>query len=173
MEKIFYRAGGIERPKNNIIQSILFIINRSWVLRKFDFFRVLLCKYYKIPITTSINKDFYCTASNLVLGENVGLADTLILAYAPVIIGNNCSFSYRNMIITSSHDFDNFSTAWAAQVTIGDNVWITTNVIILPGVSIGNNSVIGAGSVVTGDIPSGVFAAGNPCKVIKRIIFNK
>lgn len=50
-------------------------------------------------------------------------------------------------------------------------MWVTTNVTILPGVTIGSNTIIGAGSVVTKDIPSGVFAAGNPCRVIKKIDF--
>lgn len=77
------------------------------------------------------------------------------------------------MIITSSHDFSEFSTVIAKPVIIGDNVWITSNVTILPGVTIGNNTVIGAGSVVTKNIPSGVFAAGNPCKVIRKINFKK
>jgi len=173
MDKIIYKIGGLPRPANNRIQAILFIVNRSWILRKLDIFRRLFCKFYHIPQTTSFNKDFYCSAANLFLGEHVGLADTFILAYAPVTIGSNCSFSYRNMIVTSSHDFDDFSTAVAEPVTIGNNVWVTTNVTILPGVSIGDNSVIGAGSVVTRNIPSGVFAAGNPCKVIREIVFNK
>lgn len=77
------------------------------------------------------------------------------------------------MILTGTHDFSDFSTVIAKPVTIGDNVWITSNVTILPGVTIGSNTVIGAGSVVTRDIPSGVFAAGNPCKVIKQINFKK
>ena len=54
-------------------------------------------------------------------------------------------------------------------INIGDNVWIGANVCILPGVTIGNNVVIGAGSVVNKDIPEGVIAAGNPCKVIRKI----
>jgi len=173
MDKIVFKQDGNERPTNNRIQAILFIVNRSWVLRKLDIFRRLFCKFYNIPLTTSFNKDFYCTAPNLFLGEHVGLADTCILAYAPVTIGNNCSFSYRNMIVTSTHDLEDFSTVVAQPVTIGNNVWVTTNVTILPGVRIGDNSVIGAGSVVTKNIPSGVFAAGNPCKVIREIVFNK
>src|SRR5699024_300196 len=56
-----------------------------------------------------------------------------------------------------------------AKVTIGDNVWIGGNTVILPGVHIGSNTVIGAGSVVTKDIPDWVVAAGNPCRVIKKI----
>ena len=54
-------------------------------------------------------------------------------------------------------------------MTIGDNVWIGGNTVILPGVHIGSNTVIGAGSVVTKHIPDWVVAAGNPCRVIKKI----
>lgn len=75
------------------------------------------------------------------------------------------------MILTGTHDYNNFGTVIAKPVTIGDNVWVTSNVTILPGVTIGSNTIIGAGSVVTKDIPSGVFAAGNPCRVIKSIQF--
>jgi maltose O-acetyltransferase len=77
------------------------------------------------------------------------------------------------MLITSAHDFDDFSTVIAKPIVIGDNVWITSNVTVLPGCSIGENTVIGAGSVVTSDIPANVFAAGNPCQVVKAIHFNK
>ena len=54
-------------------------------------------------------------------------------------------------------------------VTIGNNVWICTGAMILPGVTIGDGSVIGAGSVVTKDVPSGCLAAGNPCRVIRKL----
>ena len=54
-------------------------------------------------------------------------------------------------------------------ITVGDNVWIGANVSVLPGVSIGSNTIIGAGSVVNKDIPDGVIAAGVPCRVIRRI----
>ncbi|RYD91266.1 MAG: sugar O-acetyltransferase, partial [Sphingobacteriales bacterium] len=64
----------------------------------------------------------------------------------------------------------NFSgTELGRPVTIGNRVWIGAGVIICPGVNIGDDAVIGAGSVVTRDIPAGVFAAGNPCRVIKDI----
>ena len=56
-----------------------------------------------------------------------------------------------------------------APITLGDNVWLGGDVTILPGVTIGSNTVIGAGSVVTKDIPSGVVAVGNPCKVLRKI----
>ena len=128
-------------------------------------------KQFKLSNSILIQQGFCSSSSLLKVGEGTGLADTFILAYAPVTIGKGCSFSFRNMIITSTHDYEDFSTVIAMPVTIGDNVWVTSNVTILPGVTIGSNTVIGAGSVVTKDIPSGVFAAGNPCKVIKKIEF--
>ena len=130
-------------------------------------------KELHLPETVLFNQGFYASAPNIEVGEYTGLGDTFILAFAPVKIGKKCSFSYKNMIITSTHDYSDFSTVIAKPVVIGDNVWITSNVTILPGVTIGSNTVIGAGSVVTKDIPGGVFAAGNPCKVIKEICFRK
>mgnify|MGYP002710252414 FL=1 len=56
-----------------------------------------------------------------------------------------------------------------SPVTVGDNVWIGGNTVILPGVTVGSNVVIGAGSVVSKDIPDNTIAAGNPCKVIRKI----
>lgn len=131
------------------------------------------CLRRSLGLNTSItiHKGFYVNIPNLVVGDNTCLGDTFILAQAPVTIGSNCSFSYRNMIITSTHDYKDFGKIIAKPITIGNNVWITSNVTILPGVTIGNNTIIGVGSVVTKDIPSGVFAAGNPCKIIKKIDF--
>jgi galactoside O-acetyltransferase len=60
-------------------------------------------------------------------------------------------------------------TQFSVPVRIGDDVWIGSNVVILPGVTIGNNSVVGAGSVVTRDIPENVVAVGNPCRVSRPI----
>ncbi|TDO19019.1 acyltransferase [Pedobacter duraquae] len=142
-------------------------------VNKLGWLKKTICKKLNIPLSTQMGQGFYCTSGKLNLGENVSFADTFILDYATVTIGKNVSFSYRNMIITSTHNLDDFSEVIAKPVVIGDYVWITTNVTILPGVTIGSNTVIGAGSVVTKDIPSGVFAVGNPCKVVKEIEFRK
>lgn len=171
MKTYIYKIGGRERPSNSKYLRLLYIMNKmplvhGWASRK-------LKTAMGLPQSTVINQGFYCSAPNIEVGEHVGLGDTFILAYAPVKIGRGCSFSFRNMIITSTHDYVDFSTVIAKPVVIGDNVWITSNVTILPGVCIGSNTVIGAGSVVTNDIPSGVLAAGNPCKVIKSIDFKK
>ena len=76
-------------------------------------------------------------------------------------------------IYTACHSTDpderNSRREWALPVTIGDSVWIGGSVTILPGVTIGSGTTIGAGSVVTRDIPDHVVAAGNPCRVIKKL----
>ena len=77
------------------------------------------------------------------------------------------------MFSTAGHPIDteqrNLGLEIALPITVGDNVWIGTNVSVLPGVTIGSNVVIGAGSVVNRNIPDGVIAAGNPCRVIRKI----
>ena len=84
-----------------------------------------------------------------------------------VFIAPNCVFS------TAGHPLDveqrNQGLEYAYPITVGDNVWIGASVTVLPGVKIGSNSVIGAGSVVNRDIPEGVVAVGNPCRVLRNI----
>ena len=82
-------------------------------------------------------------------------------------IAPNCGF------YSAGHPLDaekrNMGLEYAFPITVGNNVWIGANVTVLPGVSIGDDAVIGAGSVVTKNIPSGVLAAGNPCSVIREL----
>lgn len=96
-----------------------------------------------------------------------------ILDVAKVTIGDNCLFGPSVSIYTAGHpvhpDTRNSGYEYGVPVTIGDNVWLGGSCVICPGVHIGNNTVIGAGSVVTHDIPDGVIAAGNPCRVIRAI----
>ncbi len=96
-----------------------------------------------------------------------------ILDEAPVTIGDECFVGPNVSIYTACHSTDpverNTRQEWAKPVTIGNNVWIGGSVTILPGVSIGDNVSIGAGSVVVNDIPSNTIAVGNPCKVIKQL----
>lgn len=96
-----------------------------------------------------------------------------VLDEAPVTIGDDCFVGPNVSIYTACHSTDpaerNSRREWAEPVSIGNNVWIGGSVTILPGVSIGDDVTIGAGSVVTKDIPGGTIAVGNPCKVIKSI----
>jgi maltose O-acetyltransferase len=100
--------------------------------------------------------------------------DAILLDCAPITIGDAVSIGPRAQLVTALHPIDDTAArrdGWesAAPITIGDNVWLAAGVIVCPGVSIGADSVVGAGSVVTRDVPAGVLAAGNPCRVIRLI----
>lgn len=170
-DDIIYKRGEKIRPHLN--RKMRFVLFLNTIPLVSSLVVKVIRKYFKMPPTTSFFNGFYCSAPLLELGEYVGLGDTFIVAYAPVRIGNNVSMSFKNVIITSTHDVNDFNSVIGKPITIGNNVWITTNCTILGGVTIGDNTIIGAGSVVTKDIPANVFAAGNPCRVIKEIHFNK
>ena len=106
-------------------------------------------------------KHFYANTGLTILDENA------------VIFGDDVFPGPHVSIYTAGHPLSaevrNLELEYARAVKIGDSVWIGAGVTVLPGVAIGNNAVIGAGSVVNRDIPDGVVAAGNPCRVIRRI----
>lgn len=111
---------------------------------------------------------------NITLGENFfANYDLVILDCAPVRFGRNCFIGPQCGFYTAIHPLDAKERAsgleWAEPITVGDDVWFGGHVTVLPGVSIGDGSVIGAGSVVTHDIPAGVVAAGNPCRVLRPV----
>ena len=95
-----------------------------------------------------------------------------ILDAAPVVIGNDVLFGPNVHLYSATHPTDPAVRAegleYAKPINIQDNVWIGGSSVICPGVTVGSKSVIGAGSVVTKDIPPDVVAAGNPCKVIRQ-----
>ncbi len=112
--------------------------------------------------------------SNISIGENFyANFGCVILDCAPVTIGDNVMFGPNVNLYAAGHPVDaGLRTKWleyAFPITIGDNVWIGGGTCVNPGVTIGADTVIGAGSVVTKDIPAGVVAAGNPCRVLREI----
>ncbi|NLG55107.1 MAG: sugar O-acetyltransferase [Rhodococcus sp.] len=113
--------------------------------------------------------------SNIRIGTNSFLNyDAILLDCAEITIGNDVSIGPRTQLLTALHPMDDHEmrrTRWetAAPVAIGNNVWLGAGVLVCPGVSIGDDTVIGAGSVVTRDVPARVFAAGNPCRVIRNL----
>lgn len=125
--------------------------------------------------TIWIEPSFKCDYGyNIKFGNKVFINfDCVILDTAEVSIGNNVMIGPGVHIYTPQHPIDpNERSTWkeySEPVHIADNVWLGGKVTICPGVSIGENSVIGAGSVVSKDIPSNVVAAGNPCKIIQKI----
>ncbi len=122
-----------------------------------------------------INPPFYCDyGKNIEVGRNFfANYNCTILDVAKVVIGDNCQIAPNVSIYTAGHPVHpaarNTMYEYGISITIGDNVWIGGNVVICPGIRIGDNVVIGAGSVVTRDIPAWSLAAGNPCRVIRRI----
>ncbi len=122
-----------------------------------------------------INPPFYCDyGTHIEVGKNFfANYNCTILDVAKVKIGDNCQMAPNVSIYTAGHPVHpvsrNSGYEYGKEVTIGDNVWIGGNSVICPGVTIGDHVVIGAGSVVTKDIPDWSVAAGNPCKVIRKI----
>ena len=120
-----------------------------------------------------IKPPFFCDYGyNIYLGKEVMVNfNCVFLDVCPIIIGDYTLIGPNTQIYTACHSLDykerQENKEFGKPVRIGDHVWIGGNVTILPGVSIGDNSIIGAGSVVTKDIPANVIAVGNPCKVIK------
>lgn len=122
-----------------------------------------------------INPPFYCDyGTHIEVGKNFyANYNCTILDVAKVTIGDNCQMAPNVAIYTAGHPIHpasrNSMYEYGKKVTIGDNVWIGGNTVICPGVCIGDNVVVGAGSVVTKDIPAWSLAAGNPCRVLRRI----
>ena len=124
--------------------------------------------------TVWMQPPFFCDYGvNIELGERVFFNfNCVVLDVCPVRIGDYTLFGPAVQIYTPVHPLDaalRRREEYGKPVTIGSDVWVGGGAIILPGVSIGSRSVIGAGSVVTRDVPDGVFAAGNPCRVIREI----
>ena len=142
--------------------------------------------FAKIGNNVKINVPFYCDyGQHISIGNNVIInINCTFVDCNKITIGNNVLIASNVQIYTATHPvnisdrlLDNWSynnphaffNTYALPVTIEDNVWIGGGVIILPGVTIGKNSVIGAGSVVNKSIPPNSLAVGNPCKVIRKI----
>lgn len=122
-----------------------------------------------------VNPPFYCDyGTHIEIGKNFfANYNCTMLDVGMIRIGDNVQMAPNVAIYTAGHPVHpatrNTMYEYGIDVTIGDNVWIGGNVVICPGVTIGANTVIGAGSVVTKDIPEWCVAAGNPCRVIRKI----
>ena len=117
---------------------------------------------------------FFCDyGSNIFLGKRVFFNfNCVVLDVCAVRIGDFTLFGPAVQIYTATHPLDaelRRKQEFAKPITIGSDVWVGGAAVICPGVTIGSRAVIGAGSVVTRDIPERVFAAGNPCRVIRHL----
>lgn len=164
-------------------------LSRRGVLAKKTFRKYNITEDDEIELRQNILKDLFKSVGKNVwiepdfrcqFGKNITIENDvymnfgcIILDCAEVTIGEHSLFGPNIGIYTINHAIDSeeriHGGCYAKPVHIGKRVWLGGDVKILPGVSIGDDTIIGAGSIVTKDIPSGVIAVGNPCKVIRKI----
>lgn len=136
--------------------------------------RILVELFGRGGDTAWMQPPFFCDyGSNIFLGERVFFNfNCVVLDVCRVTVGDFTLFGPAVQIYTPMHPMNaalRRKQEFGKPVAIGSDVWVGGGAIICPGVTIGSRSVIGAGSVVTRDVPDGVFAAGNPCRVVREI----
>ena len=117
---------------------------------------------------------FYCEYGAISIGDRTFVnADAVMLDVVPITIGAACQIATRVQLLTATHPVDpqprRNGWEYGEPITIADNVWLGGGVIVCPGVTIGEDTVVGAGAVVTRDLPAGVVAAGVPARVLREI----
>lgn len=133
--------------------------------------RLLKSKGSNVRITPEFRCEY---GSNITIGNNLFInSNCILMDNSEITIGDDVRIGPNTCIYTVNHAFDPKERAMGVcinkAVHIDNQVWLAGDVKVLPGVSIGDGSVVGAGSIVTKDIPTGVIAAGNPCRVIRKI----
>lgn len=137
--------------------------------------KILASLFPKAGASLWLQPPFYCDYGyNITIGERVFFNfNCVVLDVAPVRIGSRTMFGPNVQIYAATHPLDHKERSsgleYGKPITIGDDVWVGGSVVICPGVSIGDRSIIGAGSVVTKDIPADSIAAGNPCRIIRSL----
>lgn len=169
---------GFDRDLGKVLQAtetLCFRLNAMAPDRKEEREELIRGMLGRIGDSFLIHSPFRCDfGKHIFIGKNfISNFNLTILDEAIVTIGNNVFIGPNCGIYTINHallpDQRNAGVMKAAPVTIGNDVWLAADVKVLPGVTIGDGAVIGAGSVVTRDIPPRVLAAGNPCRVIREI----
>ena len=161
--------------KATIIKQLVGRFNRSWAINIPK--RVIIEKL----VFGSFGKSWIEPPFNVCVGKNTSIGNgcyfnfnTTFVDDGKINIGNSVLFGPNVTVITTGHPVhpelrEKGTVMYCAPVTIKDGAWICSNAVILPGVTIGENSVVAAGSVVTKDIPDNVIAMGNPCEVVREI----
>jgi len=121
-----------------------------------------------------VRPPFFCEYGAVGIGERTFInVDAVMLDVAPIEIGAACQIATRVQLLTATHPIDpeprRIGWEYAEPITLADNVWLGGGVIVCPGVTIGQDTVVGAGAVVTRDLPAGVVAAGVPARVLREI----
>jgi maltose O-acetyltransferase len=121
-----------------------------------------------------VRPPFFCEYGAVSIGDRTFVnVDAVMLDVAPISIGAACQIATRVQLLTATHPIDpeprRIGWEYAEPITIADNVWLGGGVIVCPGVTIGQDTVVGAGAVVTRELPPGVVAAGVPARVLREI----
>lgn len=134
------------------------------------------CRFLNRPSSNHIGINRPCIIStqmenaSIIIGDSCGFSGTVIGSFKSIILGNNVMCGANTLITDSNWHPTDPRSGTPKPIIIEDNVWLGVNVTVMKGVRIGANSVIGAGSIVTKDIPANVIAAGNPCKVLQSLL---
>lgn len=121
-----------------------------------------------------VRPPFFCEYGAISIGDRTFInVDAVMVDVAPITIGAACQIATRVQLLTATHPIDpeprRLGWEYGEPITIADNVWLGGGVIVCPGVTIGQDTVVGAGAVVTKDLPAGVVAAGVPARVLREI----
>ncbi len=121
-----------------------------------------------------VRPPFFCEYGAIRIGDGTFInVDAVMLDVMPITIGAACQIGTRVQLLTASHPVDpeprRIGWEYGQSITIADNVWLGGGAIVCPGVSIGEDTVVGAGAVVSRDLPAGVVAAGVPARVLREI----
>lgn len=163
----------VKRREEAILKTNVY--NNSFGADKSKREAILATILKKVGLNVHFEPVFRCEfGTNISLGDNFyANYDCIMLDPHDIVIGNNVLLGPKVSLFTANHAIDSAERieggCYAKPIFIEDNVWIGGNVTVLPGVTIGTNTIIGAGSVVTRSVPPNVIAAGNPCRVIREI----
>jgi maltose O-acetyltransferase len=122
----------------------------------------------------TVRPPFYCEYGAISIGDRTFVnVDAVMLDVAPITIGAACQIATRVQLLTATHPLDpeprRLGWEYGDPITLADNVWLGGGVIVCPGVTIGHDTVVGAGAVVTRNLPAGVIVAGVPARVLREI----
>lgn len=172
----YFHAKGVTYGGNMVVRGKVSIVGQGRIVIGKNF--CMTSGEYINPISSNLRGSIYtdCSQAEISIGDNVGMSSTRMWIHDSLTIGNNVKIGAGALFIdTDCHPMDfnirrnsNEGTK-SAHIVVEDDAWIGAQCVVLKGVTIGARSIIGAGSVVTKSIPADCIAAGNPCRVIRKI----
>jgi len=156
------------------VQELLARYNRAAPEAREERDSLLLQMLRHVGRDVVVRPPFFCEYGAISIGDGTFVnVDAVLLDVAPITIGAACQIATRVQLLTAAHPIDpeprRAGWEYGAPITLADNVWLGGGVIVCPGVTIGEDTVVGAGAVVVRDLPAGVVAAGVPARVVREI----